>query len=172
MKLMSARHVALALAMAAAPASFAQQPAPAPRPQHPPGQRMPMAGMPPMAHGQGMGRMQHPMPALAGMLLAHTGELKLTDQQVTRLAAIARRTDDRHRAMRASMDSMMKAHAGMAPAAMHEEMMKSGGAPMQKMHDQEMADVRDALAVLTIDQQAQAWMMRGRGAAAGPRPRR
>ncbi len=183
MKHLSARHIAFVLVMATAPSLLAQQPAaPAPRPRNAPAQGMPTAGMPGMAgmHATpgmpAMGMMQHDMPALAGMLLSHTGELKLTDQQVTRLAAIARRADERRRAMRTSMDSMMKSHAGMTPAAMHETMMKGGGAPMDKMHEQERADVRDALAVLTVDQLADAWMMRGAGpaarAATAPRPRR
>jgi hypothetical protein len=39
-------------------------------------------------------------------LLARTGTLQLTDQQVVKLAAIARRAADRHKAMRASFDSL------------------------------------------------------------------
>src|SRR5687767_12652488 len=42
----------------------------------------------------------------AEFFLARTGELRLTDAQVVRLAAIARRSADRRRAMRASMDSL------------------------------------------------------------------
>ena len=54
---------------------------------------------------------------IASMLLAHTGEFKLTDAQVTRLAGIARRTSDRHRAMRASMDSLRTSTNATMPAA-------------------------------------------------------
>ena len=42
----------------------------------------------------------------ASMLLAQTAALKLSDQQVTRLAAIARRTGERRTAMMASLDSL------------------------------------------------------------------
>src|SRR5687768_10433401 len=44
-------------------------------------------------------------PPAAQMLLAQTGELELTDAQVVRLAAIARRSESRRRALRAAMDS-------------------------------------------------------------------
>jgi len=44
---------------------------------------------------------------VASFLLSHTGELKLSDQQVTRLAAIARRSADRRQAVMRSMDSLM-----------------------------------------------------------------
>jgi len=47
---------------------------------------MAMAGMHPM------------MMDAASMFLAHTGELQLTDAQVTRLAAIARRAEAREKA--------------------------------------------------------------------------
>ena len=50
----------------------------------------------------------------AQFLLAHTGELELTDAQVTRLAAIARRSAERRRALRVQMDSM-RPSAGQAP---------------------------------------------------------
>src|SRR5438552_17012766 len=42
----------------------------------------------------------------AEFLLAHTGELQLTDAQVVRLAAIARRTEARRNAMRTSLESI------------------------------------------------------------------
>src|SRR5437764_13957062 len=41
----------------------------------------------------------------AQFMLGHTGELDLTDAQVVRLAAIARRSEARRRSMRAEMDS-------------------------------------------------------------------
>ena len=91
---------------------------------------------------------------VASMLLSHTGELKLTDAQVTRLAAIARRTADRRQSMRASMDSMRPVRdsatrrAGPTPAAR---------AMMERLRDQGHTDLRDALSVLTADQQATAW---------------
>ena len=101
------------------------------------------------------------------MLLAHTAELKLTDQQLSKLAAIARRTDDRHKAMRASMDSLMRAERpqGNGPASANPRPFNpdQASAMMTRVRDQERTDLRDALAVLTIDQQADAWMMRGAG---------
>jgi hypothetical protein len=99
----------------------------------------------------------------AEFFLAHTGDLQLTDAQVTRLAAIARRTEARHRALRASMDSAMTARRSapdsgrrgppdpQAMAAMQQRMQREG--------EQARTDLRDALGVLTADQQATAWMM-------------
>ena len=99
--------------------------------------------------------------SLAERLLGQTGELRLTDQQVVRLAAIARRADDRRRALRTRMDSLRvtlradttarrRRFAPDAPLA----------TDLQRMRDQSRADLRDALSVLTPDQQAQAWEMR------------
>lgn len=79
-------------------------------------------------------------------LLSHPGQLQLTDQQVVKLAAIARRASDRHKALRASFDSLrMQFHRGGDSGA------------MEKEHEANHADLRDALAVLTPDQQATAW---------------
>jgi LTXXQ motif family protein len=109
---------------------------------------------------------------VASMLLAHTGDFKLTDPQVTRLAAIARRTADRRTAMRASADSL-RASRGGPPAAGQDAPRPQGPPPaalalMQKMRDQAHADLRDAIAVLTVDQQAMGWeMMARRGAPGG-----
>src|ERR1051325_6264204 len=82
------------------------------RPGAPPGGRPPARGqgggggaMAPM-DGPMMGAMGGPLGNTAQFLLAHTGDLKLTDQQVVRLAAIARRADERGRSMRTSLDSM------------------------------------------------------------------
>lgn len=92
-------------------------------------------------------------------LLARTGTLQLTDQQVVKLAAIARRAADRHKAMRASFDSLhAQFRRGGDSAMRHRE-----GAPpqlhaaMEREHDAMHADLRDAIAVLTADQQARAW---------------
>ena len=104
--------------------------------------------------------------SIGSMLLSHTAELKLTDAQVTRLAAIARRTDERHKAARATMDSVMKSHMAMSRTD-RDKMPMQDDAGMRAMHERmmaaERADVRDALAVLTVDQQADAWMMRSPG---------
>ncbi|CAN5882038.1 hypothetical protein BH11GEM2_BH11GEM2_28820 [soil metagenome] len=178
------RVLALAL-VASAVTAQAQQTAPAP----PPGAAQPRQGAPPQGRGVAPGgrrmarspdgpadempgappMMRGPMAGggIASMLLAHTAELKLTDQQLSKLAVIARRSDDRHKAMRASMDSLMRANRpqpdGMAPANPRPLNADQDRTMMTRMRDQEHADLRDALAVLTIDQQADAWMMRGAG---------
>ena len=152
--------------------AYSQQPGMAGRPpQGPPPQQWERGPRPPMSGEGGMDAgpaMQRggPPEALASHLLSHVGELKLTDQQVTKLAAIARRADERHRAMRTTMDSMARLAAqptaGSAPRA--PDAMR---AAMERAREMERGDVRDALAVLTVDQQADAWIMRG---AAGERP--
>ena len=118
------------------------------------------------AGGPNMRQPGPPAGGLASMLLAHTAELKLTDQQLPRLAAIARRTEDRHHAMRTSMDSTERANRSegdqsrqMDARAMQDAMR----AMMERARDQERGDVRDALAVLTPDQVVDAWIMRGPG---------
>ncbi|MDB4883665.1 MAG: hypothetical protein JWL95_2431 [Gemmatimonadetes bacterium] len=128
-----------------------------------------------------MGAAMGPGPDVGSVLFAHTGELKLSDQQVTRLAAIARRTADRRQTMRRSFDSAMTSRRGqgrdsaargrMGPRP---ELLAAG----ERMREQAHADLREALSVLTPDQQATAWetiAMRGpaggRGGRGGP-PRR
>lgn len=97
----------------------------------------------------------------AQLLLAHTGELALTDQQVVRLAAIARRAEARRRAMRASMDS---ARARFAPdravpgdSIARRQWRERMRADFGRAQEQAQAEQRDAIAVLTPDQQARAW---------------
>ncbi len=119
-----------------------------------------------------------PSAAVASMLLAHTGEFKLTDAQVTRLAAIARRTSDRQRATRASLDSMrstVSAPANPAPGAVARPSPTPAMLALaERMREQEHADLRDAIAILTPEQQALGWEMMSRrggtrmGAGAGP----
>ena len=115
-----------------------------------------------------------PVGATADFLLAHTGDLALTDAQVVRLAAISRRTEARRKTMAARIDS--------ARTANRPQPGDSGGpgrgrrpdgpppADMQQMREQLRTDVRDAISVLTADQQASAWMMIAGGGALGPRP--
>lgn len=140
----------LALAgLVSAPAALRAQ-----RPDAPPPMAGPMAG-----RGGGPG---------AALFLARTGELQLTDQQVTRLAAIARRGEARRQAMWARVDS---ARAAMRPDSAGPRRPPAPlftAAEMTRMREQEKADLRDALQVLTPDQQATAFMMvaGGRG---GPR---
>jgi hypothetical protein len=94
-------------------------------------------------------------------LLARTGTLQLTDQEVVKLAAIARRAADRHKAMRASFDSLRSQMRQGGDSAMRARR-RSGPPPqlmqaMQKEREAAHADLRDAIAVLTPDQQAHAW---------------
>jgi hypothetical protein len=114
---------------------------------------------------------------VASFLLAHTGELKLSDQQVTRLAAISRRSADRRQAAMRSMDSLMargpqrRDSAGRGRFAPSPELRANA----QRLRDQRHADLREALGVLTPDQQATAWelsALRGgaRMARGGPMP--
>jgi len=100
-------------------------------------------------------------PDVAEQLLARTGELKLSDQQVTRLAAIARRSADRRQSMRRSMDSLMNARGSSRPDSARARFAPPPEmrAAADRMRDQSHADLRDALAVLSPDQLATAWEM-------------
>jgi hypothetical protein len=99
----------------------------------------------------------------AQYLLAQTGELNLTDAQVTRLAAIARRSAERRRAFRAQMDSIRPAQGfgrtgpDSAARAQMRQRFEQMRPAMQRLRDQSQADRRDAIAILTPDQQARAW---------------
>ena len=108
----------------------------------------------------------------AQMLLARSAELDLTDAQVTKLAGIARRAEARHRTMRAAMDSgrarFTQPGDSLARRQFAQTMQADMAAGMDKERDQAHVDLRDALAVLTADQQAKAWEMNAaRGARAG-----
>jgi len=129
-----------------------------------------------MRGGMGRGGSASPVGATADFLLAHTGDLALTDAQVVRLAAISRRTEARRTAMAARMDSARAAgrpapgdSAAGAPGA---RATPNGPSPAerQRMRNQMRADVRDAIAVLTVDQQATAWMMTAGGGPLGGMP--
>ena len=106
---------------------------------------------------------------VASMFLAHTGDLQLSDAQVTRLAAIARRSEARQKAAHARMDSAMttmhqKVEAardgnGAPRAAM---MMMRMPMPSEADRKAQHEDDRDAFSVPTPDQLATAWeLMRG-----------
>ena len=159
-------------ALLCAGAAYSQQPGMAGRPpQGPPAQQRERGPRPPMSGEDGSdvgpGRQRAgPPEALASHLLGHVGALKLTDQQVTKLAAIARRADERHRAMRTTMDSMARLAARPAAGSAPREP-DAMRAVFERARETERGDTRDALAVLTVDQQADAWIMRG---AAGGRP--
>jgi len=157
------RKLSFALALLLAPALQAQGTA---GPGGPPPARVgPMTGAPTGPGGD-----------VASFLLAHTGELKLSDQQVTRLAAIARRSADRRQTAMRSMDSAMargpqrRDSAGRGRFAPSPELR----ATAERLRDQRHADLREALGVLTPDQQATAWelsaMRGGAWMARGPMP--
>jgi Spy/CpxP family protein refolding chaperone len=135
------RRFAVAVFLAGGSTLFAQQPMPGP------------GGPPP---GAPMGG-----PELgASFLLSHTGDLQLTDQQVVKLAAIARREAARRRTLIASADSMRRTGAQMrrdsaGPNRQDQAMITR----MNQNREQSRTDLRDAIAVLTPDQQAQAWTM-------------
>lgn len=122
---------------------------------------MARGGMGAMAMAGGMHQMM--MMDAASMFLAHTGELQLTDAQVTRLAAIARRSEARQKAMHARMDSamtamhgQMEARDGGAPGAM---MMMRMSMPTEAERKAQHEDDREAFSVPTPDQLATAWEM-------------
>src|SRR5689334_5323637 len=141
------RKLSLALALLLAPALQAQ------------GRAAPAA--PPAARRAGpiMGPPGGPGGDVASFLLSHTGELKLSDQQVTRLAAIARRSAERRQATMRTMDSLMargpqrRDSAGRGRFAPSPELRANA----ERLRDERHADLREALGVLTPDQQATAW---------------
>lgn len=150
-----ARAVGMTLFLAAA--TVEAQPPGGP----PPGGGRPAFGM--MAGVPGRGGAS-PIAATADFLLAHTGDLALTDAQVVRLAAISRRTEARRKTMMARMDSARAAARPASGDSAGPEGRRHGppGPPpaeLQRARDQLHTDVRDAIAVLTPDQQANAWMM-------------
>jgi hypothetical protein len=104
-----------------------------------------------------------------GFLLAHTGELQLSDAQVVRLAAIARRAEARRQALRASSDSVLRRFEPGAPRsdsaarAARRRMVDQMRGNFDRVREQDRSDLRDAIAVLTPDQQARAWEMMARG---------
>jgi hypothetical protein len=107
-----------------------------------------------------------PPPSAADWVLGHTGELKLTDAQVVRLAAVARRAADRHDQMRAQFEARRgQMTPGQPPSAADRQRMQQA---FEQEREQGRADLRDALSVLTPDQQARAWEMMARGHG-GPR---
>ena len=99
----------------------------------------------------------------AQFLLGRTGELGLTDAQVTRLAAIARRSAERRRATRAQIDSLRSqrppgtARQDSAERARMRQRFEQMQPAMERLRAQAQTDRRDAIAVLTPDQQARAW---------------
>jgi hypothetical protein len=134
-------------------------------------------GGPGMA-GRGPGEGPGPMspddgrPDPASAFLSHTAQLKLSDAQVTKLAAIARRAGDRRTAMRAKGDSLRESLMRNRPndnAAQPPKEAEAVRAMMEKARLSAHDDLRDALAVLTADQQATAFEMMAHRGGAGPR---
>lgn len=103
----------------------------------------------------------------ARMLLANTGELGLTDQQVVRLAAIARRAEGRRASIRASLDSARDRFTQPGDSLARRQFAQQMRERAERSRDAAQTDTRDAIAVLNADQQAKAWQMvanRGAGA--------
>jgi hypothetical protein len=107
----------------------------------------------------------------AKMLLANTAELGLTDAQVVRLAAIARRSETRRSALRATLDSnRRKMETQSADTAARRQFRDQMRTRFEREQEQGQTDLRDAIAVLNADQQAKAWqMVATRGAGRGMR---
>jgi hypothetical protein len=129
----------------------------------------PVSAQGPGGHRAGGPPEHGPMLNAADFLLGQTGALKLSDQQVTRLAAISRRAAERHQALMAGMQAA-HSQAGarqQAPGAAEQERMHQA---MRQAHEQMSGDLRDALAVLTPEQHAQAWEMAARHHAMGGGP--
>ena len=160
-----ARAVGMLLALAAATVN-AQQPGDSPGRGGRPAFGM-LAGLP----GRGGAGS---VAATADFLLAHTGDLALTDAQVVRLAAISRRTEARRKAFVARMDSARAAGrpaSGDSASGRGRRPAGASTAELQQARDRMHADVRDAIAVLTPDQHATAWMMVAGSPALGTMPR-
>ena len=118
----------------------------------------PPAGGPPSRMD---GQVSRSGPSSAKLLLANTAELDLTDAQVVKLAAIARRSEARRRSMRAVMDSARQrfGQPGAADSAARRQFRDRMSADANRGREQARADQRDAIALLTPDQQARAWEM-------------
>lgn len=135
------------------------------------------------AQGPGEGRMPTRRAPAAQLLLSHVGELELTDAQVVRLAAIARRSEARRRSMRAALDSARTRFESQPTDTMARRQFRQRmQADFARADEQSRTDQRDAIAVLNADQQAKAWdivarrgpdMRRGPGGrGVAPRPGR
>jgi hypothetical protein len=107
-------------------------------------------------------------PPAAEMLLSNVGELELTDQQVVRLAAIARRSAARRRSLTSVMDSARTRFTQPGDSVARRQFRQRIDAEMTRAEEQMRVDQRDAIAVLTPDQQSKAWnMVANRGGARG-----
>lgn len=163
---------ALSLVAAAPCVVSGQNPTPAPSA---PVERRVEAHTMKAAPAAAMRSMRMSMPAMhpmmmkdaASMFLAHTGDLQLTDAQVTRLAAIARRAEAREKAIRTRMDSSMATmherveapQDGMPAARTMVMKMMRGPMPTEAERKAQHEDNREAFAVPTPDQLATLWEM-------------
>ena len=122
-------------------------------------QGQPPQGQPPQ--GPPAARMGRPMggPPAAQMLLSNVGQLELTDAQVVRLAAIARRSEARRRSMMSAMDSARTRFTQPGDSVARRQFRQRMENEMRRAEEQSQTDQRDAIAVLTPDQQAKAWTM-------------
>ena len=105
----------------------------------------------------------------AQMLLSRSAELDLTDAQVTKLAQIARRSEARRRTMRSAMDSARARFTQPGDSTARRQFAQRMQNDMTKERDQARVDLRDAITVLTPDQQAKAWEMNAARGARGMR---
>lgn len=110
------------------------------------------------AQGPGGGPAPTRRAPAAQMLLSHVGELELTDAQVVRLAAIARRSEARRRSMRAALDSARtRFETQPTDTTARRQFRQRMQADFARAAEQSRTDQRDAIAVLNADQQAKAW---------------
>src|SRR6185503_5125763 len=109
-----------------------------------------------------------PMPPMGGapagdrsgqMLLARSAELGLSDAQIVKLAGIARRSEARRSTQRAVMDSGRARFRQPGDSVARRAFMERMRTDMTKERDQARVDLKDAITVLTPDQQAKAWEM-------------
>src|SRR5256714_9407910 len=93
------------------------------------------------------GQAQLPMPGGPGVetLLSQTGALQLSDAQVVRLAAIARRAEDRHRALRTRLDSLRPRRGPGDSTARGRGERMPGMDPLERERDATHNELRDAL---------------------------
>jgi Spy/CpxP family protein refolding chaperone len=110
------------------------------------------------------GAQERPMGAPGGgrsaqMLLARSAELDLTDAQIVKLAAIARKAETRQRARSVAMDSARTRFTQPVDSLARRAFARRMQGEMERERDQSRVDLRDALAILTPDQQAKAWEM-------------
>lgn len=122
------------------------------------------------AAGQDPARTRTAAPPAAELLLANVGTLQLTDAQVVRLAAIARRSQARRSALSSAFDSARSRFAQPGDSVARRQFRDRMRADLDRALEQGRTEQRDALAVLNADQQAKAWSLvasRGRGMRGG-----